>query len=338
MEVEFLSNMRYSLLASKEQWKEWQSKLEKFWDYFERAQKAPPALPSPVSTQPANLSSPAAMQASPPTLSAYQSNPAAYDRGRWSNTPLVSPLPSMPDLIPELNLQSTRKRSCDNGTVDEPPAKRPQRITPQGPTSMVPAPRQNIPRLPVPSLTVSTTQMNGYPAVSNFQNVQTLQNLPLLPPLNGRAMSTVYPTTPTWTPHSQATLTPTNPGHSTTFNIGGTAFGTPSRRHSPRSVHDMISMNSSPISGSFPVSGHNHNSPSFFLQQRSSPYRPVRPPNTLLYPSSGLTHAFNTNVDQMHYQPLGKRNDYRSGVVPEYSANHIYPHWPALPQPNFQTS
>jgi hypothetical protein len=73
------------------------------------------------------------------------------------------------------------------------------------------------------------------------------------------------------------------------------------------------------------------------LQQRSSPYRPVRPPNTLLYPPpSASMHNFTTNTDQMHYQPLGKRNDYRTGIVPEYAAHPTYQNWPALPQPNFQ--
>jgi hypothetical protein len=154
-------------------------------------------------------------------------------------------------------------------------------------------------------------------------------------------MSTVYPATGPWTPQSQASLTPTaSTVHSGTIYgtpstiHSGTIGGTPSRRHSPRSVQDALSMNSSPISGNFPL---NHNSPSFFLQQRSSPYRPVRLPNTLLYPPpSGSLHNFSTNIDQMHYQPLGKRNDYRTGIVPEYAAHPAYQNWPALPQPNFQ--
>ncbi len=33
MEVEFLSNMRYSLLASAEQWEDWQIKLRKYYSY-----------------------------------------------------------------------------------------------------------------------------------------------------------------------------------------------------------------------------------------------------------------------------------------------------------------
>lgn len=94
-------------------------------------------------------------------------------------------------------------------------------------------------------------------------------------------------------------------------------------------------MNSSPISGIFPASSHDLNSPSIFLQQRNSPYKPIRLPNTLLYPPpSASFHHFQPGTE-MHYQPLGKRNDYRSGVVPEYVAHPNYQHWPPLPQPVF---
>jgi hypothetical protein len=341
MEVEFLSNMRYSLFASKEEWKEWQVKLGRFWEYFERAARVPSALPSPSAvSHPSLLPSPAtSVETSPPALTTYPPNSVPYNYNQsWpANTAnlLVAPLPSMPDLVPELNLQpSSRKRGYEE-SASEPPAKRMTLSNPSQmvPHSMMPIHRQTLPRLPVPSLSVST-QMSGYPA--------NPPNLPLLPPLvGGRAMSTVYPSTGTWTPQSQASLTPTAStvqsgtiyGTPSTIH-SGTIGGTPSRRHSPRSVQDVLSMNSSPISGNFP---NNHNSPSFFLQQRSSPYRPVRLPNTLLYPPpSGSLQNFSTNIDQMHYQPLGKRNDYRTGIVPEYAAHPAYQNWPSLPQPNFQ--
>lgn len=341
MEVEFLSNMRYSLLASKEQWEEWHVKLGRFSEFFERAAKAPSTLPSPLTMKPQSIlpSPPTLIETSPTALSTYPPNSALYNYNQqWSANcanPLVAPLPSMPDLVPELNLQSlSRKRGYDE-SANEPPAREPAREPPakkvtlsnpsqMAPQSIMPVHRQNLPRLPVPGLSVST-QMNGYPAIP--------QNLPLLPPLVGsRAMSTVYPSTPSWTPQSQASLTPT-----TSAIHSGTIYGTPSRRQSPRSVQDVRSMNSSPISGNFPTMSHNHNSPSFFLQQRSSPYRPVRLPNTLLYPPPSISmHNFPANTDQMHYQPLGKRKDYRAGVVPEYVAHPTYQNWSGLPQPNFQ--
>merc|ERR1712000_643487 len=65
------------------------------------------------------------------------------------------------------------------------------------------------------------------------------------------------------------------------------------------------------------------NSPTFYLQQRHSPYKPIRHVNTLLYPPpSASLDQYHMQVPlpptQMHYQPIGRRNDVRTGVVPEY--------------------
>lgn len=326
MEVEFLSNMRYSLLASKEQWQEWQEKLSKFWVYCDRASNAP-LSPSPQSVpglQPTLPSPPTSMQASPPTAAEMYSHPASVGYNQnWPTanytTNHLSPLSNMPDL----NLHHTRKRSYEDD-ADEPA---PKRITRQN--GVVPL-RQDAPRLPIPNLTISTTQpfMNGSAPTSFSQNV------PLLPPLGGRAMSTVYPSTPTW--QSQLPiLTPTG-AQSTQVLPSTSGYVTPSRRQSPHSVHDLLSLGSSPISANFP--GHNpgHISPSVYLQQRASPYKPVRHVNALLYPPpSASMHDYSMNVGQMHYLPLGKRHDMRSGVVPDYTVHAPCQQWPPLTQPNF---
>lgn len=330
MEVEFLSNMRYSLLASKEQWQEWQEKLGKFWVYCDRASKAPlPQLsPRALSGQQAPLPSPpASMRASPPsTTSLYppSSGSISYNQNWPANNyaaPLVSPLPTMP----ELDLRHlARKRSYD-GDAEEPAAKRVTRAQNNAPLSFnttMPPLRQDAPRLPVPNLTISTSQ----PVNNNYNGATTFsQNVPLLPPLNGRAMSSVYPSTPAWTPQLPL-LTPTGPpSQHGPMSTNTNGYVTPSRRQSPHSVQELLSLGSSPISANFPI----HNSPSFFLQQRASPYKPVRHVNTLLYPPpSASMHNWTANMDQIHYQPLGKRNEYRPGVVP-------FQQYPVLPQPNF---
>jgi hypothetical protein len=86
-------------------------------------------------------------------------------------------------------------------------------------------------------------------------------------------------------------------------------------------------------------------SPTYFLQPRNSPYRPVHNVSTLLYPppSSALQHRPQSiEYNQMHYQPLGKPIQQRqSGRLPYVSQNvwvdgslpgHMTPvhHWPSF--------
>lgn len=242
-----------------------------------------------------------------------------------------------------------KKRSFDDIVGMEPAPKRPATlVNRQVPTLPSNLPFRNVPHLPAPNLPLSTN--------SNINYAGLPQSLPPLPAMNGRAMAQVYPSTPNWTPpqpsiqqhqpamtmslppiaatklsSSGANLTPgLAPGLAPSYGSGGAIYsipsshqGTPSRRHSPRSV-GLHSMTSSPITGSFAKQDLNHYSPSIFLQQRNSPYKPVRPPNKLLYPPPGAYQEYyqhdQPGVEQMHYQPLGKRNDYRTGVVPEYRA------------------
>ena len=64
-------------------------------------------------------------------------------------------------------------------------------------------------------------------------------------------------------------------------------------------------------------------SPSFFLAQRNSPYRPVRGVSTLLVPPPSLAMQQPQNVgrEQMHYQPLGRPQERQQGRLP-YVDNH----------------
>lgn len=343
MEVEFLSNMRYSLLASKEQWDEWHQKLSRFWAYCDRALKAPVTLPSPTGVpNPLSLlpSPPTSMQASPPqesmfsatgTLGGALGGTLSYNQNWAANTYSVPTLTTLPP-VPNLQPTASRKRTLEDDAIES-AAKRVTRSAPAA--GMVPfqpqsAPvhlRSDAPRLPVPQLTISTTQAlnNAYPAVTSFP-----QSSPsVLPPLAGNRGSSAYPTTPSWTPQLPM-LTPTNPQGP--LSAGG--FATPTRRQSPHSVQELLSIGSSPVSTIFPGYNPGHISPSIFLQQRASPYKPVRHVNALLYPPPSTMQNYSANIDHMHYLPLGKRNDYRQGIVPDYTSSSAYP-WPVLPQPNF---
>ncbi|RFU31651.1 hypothetical protein B7463_g4663, partial [Scytalidium lignicola] len=341
MEVEFLSNMRYSLLASKEQWEEWQEKLGKFWTYCDRAMKTPVTLPSPTGLpNPHSVlpTPPTTMQSSPSHTNLYSTSGTlggtiTYNQQWPTNNYSVPALSSLPPPVPNLQPITSRKRAFEDD-MGEPAAKRVTRSAPATMVPFQPAPapvhmRSDAPRLPVPNLTISTTQAlnSSYPAVANFAH----SSPSVLPPLNGNRALSAYPTTPSWTTQLPM-LTPTA-GQQGPHSAGG--YGTPTRRQSPHSVQDLLSIGSSPISAIFPGYNPGHISPSVFLQQRASPYKPVRHVNALLYPPpSASMHNYSANIDQMHYQPLGKRNDYRAGIVPDYTSNSAY-QWPVLPQPNF---
>ncbi|KAJ1337200.1 PHO85 cyclin-5 [Microdochium nivale] len=340
MEVEFLSNMRYGLLTSKDQWQDWLSKLACFHDYCEtakvdevRRQSASVAavlsavspsnsrfsspLPSPTSILPSSMSG------APASLNAFSSAtpiPVAHNwPASYHATPSVTPHATKP------SQGMARKRSLD-GTSDsyEPAAKRMPRqasVTSM-PVSQPRMPTSDAVRLPVPQLSVDTTQnfMHQQPAPSVPQaSYPPQQHAVSLPPLGQgvRAMATVFPTSiapvSTWAPQPSI-MAPSGP--QTPTGIAASHFGTPSKRHSPGSIsHFASSPLADPYAALTPIS----NSPSIYLQQRASPYKPIRRVNTLLYPPPSMPLSeYHLGSTQMHYQPLGRRNDLRTGIVPEF--------------------
>ncbi|PTB38036.1 hypothetical protein M441DRAFT_146434 [Trichoderma asperellum CBS 433.97] len=355
MEVEFLSNMRYNLLASKDEWEEWLTKLACFHDYYEQAlhisasplHVASPSsrsfhspIPSPTTT---TLAAPADLAFMPngapnfsPTTSRHAQNWAMYHANP------VSPLAARPSMVLPVN----RKRSPEVDPIEH-PAKRHMRQAPR-PNMAVPpvmnAQPQDSARLPVPHLTLVTTQVpptqpttfpasatsaavtmtpmtTGYTPQSPYSAAN--QGVVSLPPLQTgtRAMSTVYQ------PPTAATA-------SATAGFPNTALpGQPSMAYTTPTKHLTSAYTSSPMAENLfgtasgihtpialtPIS----HSPSVYLQQRASPYRPIRHVNRLLYPppSASLDQyhlAVPVQPTQMHYQPLGRRNDLRTGVVPEF--------------------
>ncbi|KAF5664146.1 meiotically up-regulated 80 [Fusarium heterosporum] len=360
MEVEFLSNMRYNLVATKEQWEDWLDKLACFHEYYERAVRLPESpvhIPSPTNkTYRSPVASPTGvMQPTvnlPPTPAVTNNySPTSSHSQNWnayqSNT--VSPLATKPSL----QFPVSRKRSPE-GEILEHPAKRlapPQRGP--GPAMVhVVQPRSNgivePARLPVPHLSVMTGQPQTHSSLTPFNNANVNINVngysqntqqmaqPVhvsLPPLQTgmRAMSTVYTSTPTGMVQKQSLPTATG----VTMAQAGfpsqapVNFGTPTKQHSPGRLG---AFNSSPLAEAYGQASAIHtpmthtpisNSPSVYLQQRHSPYKPVRHVNTLLYPPpSASLEQYHLSVPvpptQMHYQPLGRRNDLRTGIVPEF--------------------
>ncbi|KAG7119784.1 Meiotically up-regulated gene 80 protein like [Verticillium longisporum] len=348
MEVEFLSNMRYSLLATKDEWEDWLAKLSCFSEYYERALKQPTSpiamssptskalfsspLPSPTRATQATSAVPALPASATPV---YHGNVNASNGQAW---PTSYQNPAMSPLTAKSHVNMMSKKRAHEEDPTEPPAKR-MNVQPNAmPPARPPVVGEQPIRLPVPNLSLNTNT----PTPGSVQYMTPTAYAPpshvSLPPLvpGVRAMSSVYPASgpvpqaqlplpsTTGSVMPQATLTPTigMPVHPSM------SYGTPSRRHSPGTLaafgssplgdmYGSVSAVHTPISHT-PIS----HSPSVYLQQRPSPYKPVRHVNTLLYPPpSASLHEYHMSAaaaPQMHYQPLGRRNDLRTGVVPEY--------------------
>ncbi|KAI5203115.1 hypothetical protein E4T39_04414 [Aureobasidium subglaciale] len=285
MEVEFLSNMKYALFTSAEEWALWQSRLGRFASFFDRASRPmpqlPPTLPSP----------PTSTHASPPYYSA-SANPLAQSFPHYQ-----SPLAQLPDLASQLS----RKRSLDAYT--EPPAKRmPPAYPPPAQMQSHYAPRVTLPSLPLPQ-----------PQPQHSQHLA-----PQLPPLNYSHLPMNQVTQPptSWTP---ATSIPAPISHATT-PVGMASMPqsvVQSRHQSPFPTSAAVS----PTDGHYQPAGQAHLSqlsPSYFLAQRNSPYRPVRGVSTLLVPppSRAMQQPQNVQREQMHYQPLGRPLERQQGRLP----------------------
>ncbi|KAL2005485.1 hypothetical protein VTN00DRAFT_2696 [Thermoascus crustaceus] len=360
MEVEFLSNVRYNLFVSREEWTQWHVKLGLFADYFEKASRMPmeneqgpttPVLqisPNAISASggPVRSSSPATKLPSPPATGPLPSQQS------WN--PTFNGLPyqtlSPQRQLPEAEFPANRKRNWDE-QVEERPAKRmaasnnyPLPVSTLAPPSVV----NGVPTLP-PVLTPTSVPSNASvvaPPVprlprpnfqQNFQQISKpmVSNVPAsssqLPLPAGHAMSSVYNPSTTW-PQQLPTSTTVAPAPSGIYNPS-VALPDPGRRQSPFMVS---SATASPALSAYSVhTPQKHLSPSF-LANRNSPYRPVRGVNTLLIPppSGSLHHPRNLSFDQMHYQPLGKTiTERKTGVLP-YLHHEAWPQG-QIAQPNF---
>ncbi|KAL8725605.1 MAG: hypothetical protein Q9181_006351 [Wetmoreana brouardii] len=341
MEVEFLSNMRYTLYASENEWKAWHVKLGKFWKYFEAASKSPveappkilnPPVPSPHG--PPNLPSPpASTHTSPPYVSSHSFNSSAPAHPHPLSMPPYLPLAGASTLgpLPEPGLKSTsRKRNYDQGAENvEPPTKRQAHsatssvgsstiLTPSTGNGFTPNTSFTTPsaahlsslsgpRLPMPNLHISTGNSNtSYQG--NASNQLPLPSGPLksanLPSVSRLPQTGVLPSLPQNMRFNPDTSSPVTDWSSRRSSYA-TSAGTPS-----------------PTNVSFPQSAHTptHLSPAAFPLPRNSPYKPIRSVNTLLVPPpSASMHNPPHNLDyhQMQYQPLGKpASQSRPGVLP----------------------
>lgn len=345
MEVEFLSNMKYALFTSAEEWGTWQTQLGRFASFFERATSrasvsGPSGLALPFPPMGHTLPSPpTSNQASPPYAGSNTPIQGTYSHAVAVQTHGPTPNPSPLGPLPDLSSQRTRKRSLDNDYSTEPPAKRVATSnTPYGhlqnahPASNAPTQSgsQYVSRVTLPSLAIPQSQIS-----QSSQSTAAQQQLPpQLPPLNygHRAIGVNQLPPATWT------QTPTIPASSTHF--ASTPIQMPPIPQSlPQSRHQ------SPFSASSGVSPTNaalqpalaQLSPSLFLAQRNSPYRPIRGVSTLLVPPPprAMHQPQTFDREQMHYQPLGRPQERQQGRLPYIHQNQWYD---GQQQPNSQSN
>ncbi|KAI9651811.1 MAG: hypothetical protein M1831_007561 [Alyxoria varia] len=352
MEVEFLSHMKYDLYTSKEQWDTWHEQLQHLWKYFNVPfQPVQPASSRPSSLRPPNLQIPPSLP-SPPT-----SNNASPPYSRSSPTPYALP-PTIPGHLapPQISPTSAsssdvdmthypRKRSWDE-SAQEYPSKRsfgydPQHA-PKGPPPSIPNHSQGyVPKLP------SIPTANLPPPVNYMaQNPHQSHNATLV---SGRTPQNSLPpfgwSNPSST--SQSSLALPHPHLRPTADA---SYDRGSRRQSPLTQTPTNISPKNTTHGYPSLASHsttqNQSSPSYFLKQRTSPYRPVRNMSTLtVAPPSGQIQNQPSHIsnDQMHWQPLGKaHNERRTGPVPylhreAWPSTHQADHWPSYHHPQYPT-
>ncbi|KAJ5835201.1 hypothetical protein N7447_001227 [Penicillium robsamsonii] len=322
MEVEFLSNIRYDLFASETEWSRWHTKLGLFADYFNQASMLP-VEPTMLRVSPPRVQSqsPSAKLPSPGTDVFRSQQPNYYMPP--NGLPYSLPPQQPQHMGGEAAMGGSRKRSRDENDALHPT----KRIALSAATS-------------APSLTVPVTAMNAMPTLPPVLTPTSAPVAPmnvsrLPPPHHPPSLPTSYPAPQTLPPTAPSQLPaimppiynrPANWQQMPPLSVPpmpSSMYNTPSlpelgRHH--QSPFGVSSATVSPAGSAYSVhTPQTHLSPSFFLANRNSPYRPVRSVNTLLIPppSSSVQQQRNVPFDHMHYQPLGKGNTSRkTGLLP----------------------
>ena len=335
MEVEFLSNMRYTLYVDSADWKAWEVKLGRFWSAIQRAQHyVPSSLPRipQFNTNPFSGSKlptpPTSMQGSPPYLADHSGLPPTYPRPTNNPPYLAPPYPSPAPTIPDFDPRPTGRKRSSEDTTDEPVSKRIVTNLPPS-ASLQPtltpcsgnALTSNIPMLPMPpatvqgqrsSLSMPPSATSSYPLPSTrptqfngtFDHRTQTPSRPILPQL---ALSNQQiQDRPILQPRTRA-ATPSP----TSYEFPSSHYSTP---------HNL-----SPDVSSAHAYSH-------------SPYKPIRMVDTLLYPPpSASLHNISQNIprDNIRYYSLqaGKRAPERVGTLPYHHQDSLAPGQFPQPQP-----
>lgn len=359
MEVEFLSNVRYNLFVSEKEWSQWHAKLGLFADFFHNAPLVPeknelgPTPPvlhiSPnLGPSPQKQPSPCSKLPSPPALDSLR----APNWNMPANTPAY---PNGPQLSSQIPPPISRKRTRED-PVEETPSKKMAmpNVNPTSSSTLPPSSAltgmSTLPPVMTPTSAptagastgpVSRLPRPNFPPFSHSFNPSVPTSMPQVPSTTGRAMPPIYNTTTNWVPQVAPT-TGVPPVTSGMYN-SSLALPDPARQHN--SPFGVSSATVSPAVSAYSVHTPQTNlSPSFFLANRNSPYRPVRNVNTLLIPppSTSLQQQRNIPFEHMHYQPLGKTAaERKTGLLP-YLHQDAWSQGPFFPptfhsNPNYST-
>ncbi|KAL5356838.1 cyclin-domain-containing protein [Aspergillus floccosus] len=324
MEVEFLSNVRYNLFVSTANWAKWHTKLGIFADFFNRASRVPEkhelGLTPPMlhvsnpEPSPRTQLSPSSKLPSPPELDAFRSQ-------NW-HLP-TGPVYSSAQTAGDMPQVASRKRAREDYPVEQ-PAKRvampnmiPNPVTlPSSPSALA-----SVPALP------SVVAPSSAPSQASIPTASRLP-LPNFPPsthplgssvptsVPARTMPPMYNPSMNWIPP----MAPSTAMPPVTSGLYNPSLSLPDPGRQQGSPFALSSANVSPAVSAYSThTPQTHLSPSFFLANRNSPYRPVRNVNTLLIPppSTSLQQQRSIPFEHMHYQPLGKTAAGRkTGVLP----------------------
>ncbi|KXG48647.1 uncharacterized protein PGRI_025170 [Penicillium griseofulvum] len=340
MEVEFLSNIRYDLFSSEDEWSRWHTKLGLFGDYFNQASILP-VEPVPM----LRVSPPCVQSQSPSKLPSPGTDVFRSQAPNWYMPPNGMPYslpPQQPQhMVGEVAIGGSRKRSRDENDELHPTKRVALSTATSAPSMTVPVAAMNtMPTLP-PVLTPTSAPVAP-------MNISRLP-LPHHPPPLTTSYSAPQTLPPTATSHLPAIMPPiyNRPANWQQMPplsvppMPSSMYSNPSlpeigRHH--QSPFGVSSATVSPAGSAYSVhTPQTHLSPSFFLANRNSPYRPVRSVNTLLIPppSSSIQQQRNVPFDHMHYQPLGKGNTSRkTGLLPYIQpdawsqASYVHPVYP----------
>ena len=356
MEVEFLSQMRYNLFVSPEQWEDWKLTVSKMWTYHRNCLRQRRAFPEKVFAPNVPSSPPVtAIVTSPPIFPeaqhAFLPMPGSplrmhFPAGQQVER-LVSPyrmLPALDDspsaVSAAIHARVSRKRSREDtqGTLP-PPSKRyqPQQPPPPQQQSFAPVPLgihlpQPHSRMQYPTDTI-THAIQPYPPQTNHPRVSLSLSLPSdqtrSPSYLGQhALQPISPTNPT-SPFAASPMSPFS--QNSNYNS-----------LSPYAVSAHRQIAQQPASQeNAPGYASGYSSPYKYLRNRFSPYAPVRPPRTIqaqFVPPQMQWNLLPPQTDELWYQPLGLHgpSGWRRGIpsYPEYNPGYTHTHYPSSqPQP-----